>query len=386
LSQNIFVYNIYPLILSVVIAVCGGVHFKSEKDINKISFSPKKMHRQSSVIIPIIDYFTNENETDSVKFQTLVKQYGNVVENALLTDTSVDIVDTFIALICLQGVSQPLIYQKYNGYQAIPIALDRLKRICFYLNKSFDGISYFHNETNKSFMTSEIESIMNVFFSQLDQSDEQHIAFSLSCAAAWKKLVIGSTSDWFEFDILRTKNTDRYLECQPEFSHSIIKRKLEQMTQDMHPLQTFQHEPFFLFTFVPQSLQPLYYCMIVAPINNTDSFPLVVLLSHCLMSLDKVNTHDMNLYLAVLMLLPLFKEYMFENYSSILFDRSKSTGFPNQDRDEFFKTMKDCAFINQPKHCQILISVERQRISEAKNALQNPEKDLRFFVASICLA
>ncbi|CAF3892546.1 unnamed protein product, partial [Rotaria sp. Silwood1] len=385
LSQNIFIDNIHPLILSVIIAVCGGIHFKSEKDTRKISFSPKRMHRQSSIITPIIEYLTN-NETHSIKIQTLIKQYENVIENALLTDISVDIVDTFIGLICLQSVSQPLIYQKYNGYQALPMALDRLKRVWFYLNKLFDCRFNFHNETKKSYMTSEIESIMNEFFSQLNQSDEQHIAFSLSCAAAWKKLAIGSTSDWLEFDTIRTKNIDRYLEYQPEFNHSIIKRKLEQITQNSHPLQMFQQEPFFLLTFVPQSLQPLYYCTIVSPINNTDVFLPVVLLSHCLMFLDKVDTHDMNFYLAVLMLLPLFKKHMFENYALVLFERSKSIKFPNEDRAEFFQAMKDCTFIDQPKDWQILISMERQRISEAKNDMQNHEKDLRFFTASICLA
>jgi len=32
-----------------------------------------------------------------------------------------------------------------------------------------------------------IESIMNVFFSQPAESVEQHIVFSLVCAAAWEK-------------------------------------------------------------------------------------------------------------------------------------------------------------------------------------------------------
>ncbi len=60
-----------------------------------------------------------------------------------------------------------------------------------------------------------IESIMNVFFSQPAESAEQHIAFSLVCAAAWrKKLGIGDTLDWLSFSILRTKNVSQDLEFQ----------------------------------------------------------------------------------------------------------------------------------------------------------------------------
>jgi hypothetical protein len=146
----------------------------------------------------------------------------------------------------LQGLLQPSLYQKYHDYQALPLAIDRLKRTWFYLR-----ISY----TDRASLASEVESIINVFFSQPDQFIKQHIAFSLVCAAAWKKLSIGDTSDWLNFNILRTKNVSRYLEFQPEFVSSTRSWDLTQMVQNIRPLQMLHQEPIFLLTFIPQSLQ-----------------------------------------------------------------------------------------------------------------------------------
>jgi hypothetical protein len=134
------------------------------------------MHREPS----ILEYLYNNKESHSIKIQ----QYENILQNSLPSDISIHIVDTFIALICLQGVSQPLIYQKYDDYQALPLAINRLKQTWFYLKTPFNSLS---PTSDKSLIRSEIESIMNVFFSQTNLSDEQRISFSIACASAWKK-------------------------------------------------------------------------------------------------------------------------------------------------------------------------------------------------------
>ncbi|CAF4130949.1 unnamed protein product [Rotaria sordida] len=382
LPQEFSICSLHPLIVSVIIAVCGGTYLKKEQDTKKIDILPDIISRKWSVISLIIDYVTYKDE-----LQKLIKRYETILENALPSDTSIDIVDTFIALLCLQGLSQPLVYQKYSKYQALPKALDRLRYIWFHLPISFDHESHSNNKTRKSLTLSEIELIMNKFFSQLNQSDEQCIAFSLACAASRKKIYPNLELNLIKCNVFSTKNIDPYLECQPEFGHSDIKRKLDKMTQNIHPLQIFQHEQCFLLTFVQQSLQPLYHFMIVNSINNSDSFPHVaILLSHCLMVLENANIFDVNYYLAIFMLLPSLKEYMFENYATILFEQGKLIRWTNEARDEFFKVMQDCTFIHQQNDWQILINVESQRINEAKNKMQSYEKDLYLFAASICLA
>ncbi len=131
------------MILSVIIAICGGACLKTEDDIIKVQFSLKQTHRESSILAPIMKYFDNTEELHSIKIQTLIEYYQNSLQQFLPSDTSVDIVDTFIALICLQGISDPLSYEKYNGYKALPLALERLKWTWFYF-KELGTSKYLH--------------------------------------------------------------------------------------------------------------------------------------------------------------------------------------------------------------------------------------------------
>jgi hypothetical protein len=138
--------NIHPLIFSVIISLCGGVKFKEgHVAIEMLSFSPKQMHRESSIIPSIMKYFLNNKEPHSIKVQILINEYESILQNTSQSDTSVIIVDTFIALICLQGLSQPLIYQRYQGYQALSLALNRLKWTWFYLKRSYKEENLFPN-------------------------------------------------------------------------------------------------------------------------------------------------------------------------------------------------------------------------------------------------
>jgi hypothetical protein len=218
-STEVCASNIHPSVLSVLIAVCGGISFKKEEKVIKIYFLPQHMHRESSIIDPIIAYFINNNESHTTKLQMLIKQYESILEKSSLEDVSLNTVDTLIALICLQGILQPLIYQKYNGYQALPLALARLKKIWFYFRDFFQCIN---NDLGACFLKPEIESIMNRCFSQTNRFhfDEQLVALSLVCAAACKKLAIGKPLDWLDFHIFHLNNLNQYLECQPEFGHS----------------------------------------------------------------------------------------------------------------------------------------------------------------------
>jgi len=67
----------------------------------------------------------------------------------------------------------------------------------------------------------------------------------------------------------------------------------------------WQNEPYFLLTFIPQSLQKLYDCMII---NTKNSLPLVVLLLQSWIHIEDVNKNDPNLYLILSMLQSQFKE------------------------------------------------------------------------------
>ena len=388
-SNNIDVLDIHPLVLSVLFAVCGGVSFKNEKKVIKVNFSPKQMHRESSVIEPIVAYLMNNKESHSIKIRTLIKHYESILKKSLAEDVSLITVDTFIALICLQGLSQPSLYAKYSGYQALSLALNRLKRSWFYLWDSFHCLDY-HNGI--PFITSEVESILSVFFLRTISSDENRILFCLACAAACERLGIMSLSAWLKFGIFRSNDIIRCLKCQPEFSNSIGEEQLVLMAQNTHPSQISHQKPVFLLSFIPQSLQQLYYCLTISPTTSTDSLPLVVLLSECLIHLEDIEKNNLNFYLFLSILQPKLKEHMLDNYVSVLCGKSTyDSAFKKQQRRKYFQMMKDHVlvdqlFINQAIDWEMLIAVERQRIFNVRSIAQTKDKDLRLFSTSISLA
>ncbi|CAF0813651.1 unnamed protein product [Adineta steineri] len=364
-SNNICGSNIHPLILSLIILVCGGIDFDSKNYLVKIHFSPKHMHRTSSIIPPIIEYFINNKESHSTRLQILIEQYESVLENASPSDTSIDIVDTLTALLCLKGLSKSFTYLRYRRYEALSLALGRLKRTWFYLKQPFQikDLKYDTVDTS-SIIKSDVQSIIKAFLSQSSLSDGDRIEFSLACLAALNKLCIECPFDPLPFDLHLTNNTSEYLKYHLEVSRSARNKKYSN-TNNIHPMQMFRQEPFFLLTFVPQSLQQLYYWLIINADNETGSSFLVVLLSQCLMFLESIRNYDRNFDLASSMLQSEFKQYMLENYALMLHYE-----FP----------------VNQLEDYDIYIKIERQRFYNASTIPEKQKKDLQLFAASISLA
>jgi hypothetical protein len=407
--DNTSISKIHPLILSVIVAVCGGLYINEQDGFLEINISPEKMHRESSILNPIMNYLSNNNEPHSMKIQSLVQQYENILQTFLPSDTSVDIVDIFIALICLQSVSQPLIYQKYDRYQALSIAIDRFKRTWFYLNEqmksfgfpdtisddSFDHVDTLHYSLDLngktvpyiSSITSELESIMDEFFSQSIQFDEEHMSFFLVCISLWQKLGIHEFSLWLNSFIHSNEMINRYFQSQPKFIYLMNENEFDDIITKIS-----QDKLIFLLNYLPQSLQELYYHIIISPIDKNDSLPLIVLLLHCLTNLENVNKNDVSVYFALRILCPLLKEHMLENYTLILFrEKYCKNKAIHTDHRIFLEIIDnhpllDPFLINQSIDWDIIINIERQRISHAENLIQREEKDFKLLAASISLA
>ena len=352
-SIKVSAFAVHPLIMSVVIALHGGVYLNSDGTF-KTNLSTKRMHRESSILKHL---FYNEG-LHSIKIR-----YENILQNCSPSDISIDIVDTFIALICLQGVSRPLIYRKYEGYRALSLAIKRLKQIWFYLITSFDSYS----ETSESSrMISELRSII----CQTNLSNEQRISLLVVWRFAWKK---GGVWNLPELLFFHGYNIHPYFQCQSKFIHFIINENLDEISQT-----TYSHK--ILLNFLPVSLQKLY-----SSTQHFNSLSFVVFLSQCLSDLENVIEDDFDCCLALLMLDRLLKEHHLENYALVLFrEKYSDTKSFDDDHDEFIQTMKDqklshSFLIDQSKDYEMLIHVERQRICQMQNAEQ-------LFAALISLA
>jgi hypothetical protein len=305
-----------------------------------------------------------------------------------LLDISNNIIDSFIILICLQGISQALIYEKYLKYIALPLVLDRLKQTWFYLNNSL--CNEYDNEWMKiSLIKFQVESIIDTFYLHSNQSNEQLMLFSLACASAWKKLEFWNLSIWFSRDYFY-ENVKKDYQYQRIFTYLMNEDNFNEIIKIIHSEQMSNEKLQFLISFLPESLQQLYYYAIISSTNNVNKFIFVIFLSECLIYFEEIDPIDENHYFAILLLYPLFKEYQLENYALSIFNNEKYsnyTSFLNKNYPEFLRKISkhyDLLMNDQSNHFLTPIDIERQRIQQTNH--QNQEKDLQLFSGLISFA
>ena len=361
-----FTSNIHPLKLSTIAALCGGIYLKYNANTIEVDFSSNYMHRECSII----------------KYLENINQLRNELEHISITDTSVRTIDLFIALICLQGVSQPLIYQKYSDYKALPLAIERFKHIWFYLKELRQPLrtnSYTSSETHVH--RAVIDPIIDIFYCQSKKSFPRLCDIALKMLGFWNFDEYG----WNYFEIFRRNKIGRYIHYHPHIAQFIPKEKLIQLSENIYSREMIQNEPIFLLMFLSQSLQLLYYCTIIAPINPSDSLPLVVLLAECLTYFEDIDKERLTLFLALPKWQSLFDACMLENYALAHFYEE----FSNRQIiriyvNDFLETLDDPHVFDtvqskEPDDWQTLIDIERQRISKSNSNAQ-------LFAAVISLA
>ena len=388
LSLDNWKSDMHPLVSSVIIALCGGFHVIFQEAFGKLEFSPKYIHNKSSILAPINEYIANTEEHHYIKIQRLIHQYESVLRKSGSTDTSADIVDNFVALICLRGLSHLSIYEEFSTHQAFPLAIQRFKRIALYLIKLYDT---FNNETSKPLIASEVETVIHVFFSESTQHNEQLIEFSLACSAALRKLETNCWQNLLNFDIYRDNDITWYLQLQPEFcERNSYKRDYDSISIIIQRLQMLRETPLFLLTFVPPPLQDLYKLLIIEPVNEIDSLPLVILLSESFLLIENIEKNHPVFFVALIILLPLFEKHKLENYAlALLWENNLPFGLDDMYEEDFLQAMNNIGWSNPFSQCllknwELLIDQELQHIDEAEYAIY--DRDLQLFVATISLA
>lgn len=390
ISHSIPASNIHPLILSAIIALCHGIHMINDK----FDFWSNLTYRNPSILDPFIDYFSNIDESHTTKVQKLIDHYEFTLRNSLHTDISNDIIDTFVVLICLRGVSNPSLYQEFHAYQALILAVKRFKRILFHLRSSYSE-SYIWMK-NKSSLFSDVERIINAFPFQSAQTNRYLLAFSLAFTSVWLRLGLWRILYNSKFDVSFEHNITEFLQSDIKFncfikyfyvvSHKnnlIVDTDLDRIVTGTYLLHTSRKELFFLLFFVPKGLELLYYQLIIISNNPTDSLPFVVLLAQCLIFLEGIDRCDANFFSALSVLQPLLKENGLENYAlAFLWEDSSDDQYDIQTGQESFNQFD----IYLSKTLETHIDEERKRIRTIADEAQNIKADLNYFVASISLA
>ena len=352
-------YDIHPLIFSVIMSVCGGYQ-TAVHGTPMFLFLPRWMHCESSIVLPMIEfYFQNKDQSHFDKLNLLINHYETIVDECCPTNTSTEIVDTFIALICLRSLSHSSIYVKYAHYAALPLVLERFQQIWYYL--VYDRHEQEYLVDAFSCISSKVQNLVEQFLQQINRSDFESKQFSIACANALHKFHF---LDIEQFVTISNLNTDYYY--FPYEDNSI-------------DFRISQENPLFLLIFLKKSVQPLYYrTSILCPRNSNECLPLTVLLVECLIQLDIEYNRDPLIHRILPMLKPLLFQYHLENYGLMLF-------YDNYYEEKWFIDDWKTDYISK-KSLRKLIDIERQRVLNIENDKSNSDRDLQLFTSSICLA
>ncbi|CAF1499469.1 unnamed protein product [Adineta ricciae] len=352
----------HPLIISIVSGLFGDMqYFLRKQSIDFESFILNIRVKSSVLNLICVHYFSTTDQPDSVKIESLIQELQKELDNSLPTEISLDIVEIFIALICLQGVSQPLIYEKYAHYKALSLALDKFKQTWFYFKQSII-FSKTHDSFESTFTSicSQTKSVMKNFSFHSDNIDVDCQSFTIACASAWKKIGLYNC-------------TERHEKFNTRLQPNLIHLPSKEILYKIHEKAIFNEN---LLCFLPQSMQKLF---------SHIELPLVVFLSQCLIHLEDVTMENYYHFLAFPMLCKLFIDNKLENYALILFrEKYANMDHLTGEQKHFYYEMKKKKLFkyflnNETKDYEKLVTIERKRIKESRT-------DVDFFAASISLA
>lgn len=148
--------------LALIIALNGGLYRREQQ---KVAFSSKNTHRNCSIS------FSQLLNNDAHWFESIIEQKNK-------EDDSQDIVDIFVAWICLVGVERPWIYEKFAKWPAFHRAIARFRRIGLYLNECYVLECAEYNEF------SEASPIKNITTKILEETNSISLARSITIALA----------------------------------------------------------------------------------------------------------------------------------------------------------------------------------------------------------
>jgi hypothetical protein len=139
LEKTIVASDIHPAVLSVIIALCGGLYCQQidAEHVSRAQFDSTRMHRSTPLSHLLITYFI-DYFTDPVRgVQFLIQKCEEIIFIASTNDVSRKVTDAIITLICLQGVRETLVYERLRSYKALYRALYRFKLILYHLRQVY---------------------------------------------------------------------------------------------------------------------------------------------------------------------------------------------------------------------------------------------------------
>lgn len=330
LESNVQIEQIFPTVLATIIALYGGLQCLSEN----VIFSPLHMHRTSTLANLLINCL-NGNQCNFV----------NLLDERECEDISSDTVDLFVMWLCMEGIGQPWIYEKYMIWPAFSQALVKLRCVALYLNE------YYCTRTNVSCVNDQYTLSSSLFHeakqtcdrttsTKLDLITFVQATISAMCRLMFpageqslflcenvSKLGVMLNLPMLEEYSLRTcsrRIIDFVQLVSPPFLPNHLHTNMddlaerEQVQCETHPMVHYRHHSSFLLAVLPRSFQPLFACLFdssssVESVNNHFQLPFVCLLGEVIRTLSRRREGGARYYLLLAILRAHFEEHQLTN-------------------------------------------------------------------------
>lgn len=397
----------HPAILSLLIVLCGGLHhFETEFILDDykpepIQFDASRMHRSTPLSGLLLTYFTNDQILNSnERFEHLIEQCHKIIVTASAADVSRRVVDAFVALICLRGLSQVSFYEQLLHYRALARALYRMRLVLYRMRKFYRGRhgTLFQSTTLPPCAElSKFEGcqILEKFILNSEVNIPTMFSSSTAICAAFSRLLFhefSSNVSWNQPLPISLSENKRFLQnilsCSAEVLHLILNPYSKDAVDDAtkwnnssHPFQLYSKHPLFSVGFISSKLRPVFERLAsIKQSENKETIPFVVILAEVLLSLDETSRRNYcDQPLKILLVLRVLErdihQYQLHSYAqTIIHDIKTETNYNDWHFNDCDRGMTP---VQSEDALKLALNRERERI--------HTESDIQLFTASIGL-
>lgn len=408
LSENkISDTSMHPTILSIVIALCGGLFCKRKEGdkVSRVEFVSVKMHCSTPLSDILMQYFLNDFMDPHQGIEILRQKCEEIIVKAAVDDSSRRVVDAYIALICLQGVQDLTFYESLGKTKALSCALHRLKIILYHLRQCYLSLFNISMHDKTPFVVHGFSEILQSFLSDGEEDRKGTELRMMAIMTAYTRLTYYELRRPVLIPLsLQTElmhniifNCARVLSLVLNFSSSNTKEDTAMWIQDKHPYQLLRGYSLFPVAFVSPHVQILLERMILT--NRIDkktttyrvgTLPFVIILAELFLCISESLIDTMRNIMVlrpILLMFTLDKDICHHNMNSIttvtLRKLSEKVAVSHENIPKEISTF----ILAHTKVCvQKEVKKQQKRIFKALRFSDQRKTDLKLFTASVSLA
>ncbi|UJR06986.1 hypothetical protein I4U23_011274 [Adineta vaga] len=398
LEKKLPIWHLHSTVVALIIAIYGGLFRYRGDDELLLKFNPHCMYRDSIVSSLLIEYI---NQSHSGGYMSNTQQLIDTCEQHLKRtsplDVTIDSIDLIMALICLRGLKKPSEFFAYSTYAAFPIAIERFKRVLFYLRQMFVCI-----QGQATLLSTWIHSVMTDFVSVSVRNENDICEFIESVGISFVRLtkatnpVLLRQNSWRKVKPacirlstkLGTIETNDFLSRAPGVLRLCIIQHYFSLTSLFKKTLTTilkKTSNSVLLAFIPRSMQFLYERLIANNliknhnINEDDhKIPFVFFLYQILCYIETKISHHLHPFILSL-LEPILIENGFRSYMVVLLARLRT------EMSFDFKNYPQYIDLSTSNAIQTAVNQERTRTEHIIGKNKEKCHDEQLFISAICL-